>query len=67
MAVDDSDDLANNLLNFSAVQIQKGITDLESKEGNDRLQEMALIKISRLSVQPVKKEEFDIILDKANR
>jgi predicted RNA-binding protein with PUA-like domain len=34
-------------------------------KADERLQNMELIRISRLSVQKVKKEEFDIILSKA--
>ncbi|MFY0653213.1 MAG: EVE domain-containing protein [Cyclobacteriaceae bacterium] len=36
---------------------------LDEIKKDGRLDEMVLIKISRLSVQPVKKEEFDIILE----
>ena len=32
-------------------------------KADDRLSEMVLVKNSRLSVQPVKKEEFDIVLE----
>ena len=46
-------------------KLKRAVTLAEIK-ADERLQEMALIKISRLSVQPVKKEEFDIILEKAN-
>lgn len=42
--------------------LNKPVT-LEQIKKDDRLQDMALIKISRLSVQPVKKEEFDIIIE----
>lgn len=31
-------------------------------KGDKRLQDMALVRVSRLSVQPVKKEEFDMVL-----
>jgi len=46
-------------------KLKRAVTLSEIK-ADDRLQEMALIRISRLSVQPVKKEEFDIILEMAN-
>lgn len=46
-------------------KLNRAVTLAEIK-ADDRLQEMALIRISRLSVQPVKKEEFDIILEMAN-
>ncbi|GAA5038359.1 ubiquinol-cytochrome c reductase [Marivirga lumbricoides] len=36
---------------------------LEQIKGDDRLQNIALIKQSRLSVLPLKKEEFDVILE----
>jgi predicted RNA-binding protein with PUA-like domain len=35
---------------------------LSQIKADDRLSEMVLVRNSRLSVQPVKKEEFDIIL-----
>ncbi|CAE7681643.1 Thyn1 [Symbiodinium microadriaticum] len=37
---------------------------LEEIKSDDRLSEMVLVRNSRLSVQPVKKEEFDIIIGK---
>ena len=45
-------------------KLKRPITLAEIK-ADERLSEMALIKISRLSVQPVKKEEFDIIIEMA--
>jgi predicted RNA-binding protein with PUA-like domain len=42
---------------------KKQIT-LEDIKRDDRLQDMVLVKNSRLSVQPVKKEEFDWIVAK---
>lgn len=45
-------------------KLNRPVTLAEIK-ADERLSEMALIKISRLSVQPVKKEEFDIIMEMA--
>lgn len=43
--------------------LEKEVT-LQDIKSDDRLQDMVLVKNSRLSVQPVRKEEFDIIVDK---
>ena len=40
----------------------KNPVTLAQVKGEERLSEMVLVRNSRLSVQPVKKEEFDIIL-----
>ena len=40
----------------------KKSVNLDQVKADDRLKDMALVKISRLSVQPVKQEEFDIII-----
>lgn len=40
----------------------KNTVNLDQVKADDRLQEMALVRIGRLSVQPIKKEEFDIIV-----
>ena len=40
---------------------------LAEVKANERLSEMQLVKYSRLSVQGVKKEEFDIILEMSER
>ena len=45
-------------------KLNKSIT-LEQVKKEKRLKDMALIRLSRLSVQPVKKEEFDLILQLA--
>ena len=45
-------------------KLPKGVT-LQAIKADERLQDMALIRLSRLSVQPVKKEEFDIIVAKS--
>ncbi|GAB5527630.1 MAG: EVE domain-containing protein [Roseivirga sp.] len=45
-------------------KLKRPVTLAEIK-ADDRLSEMILIKIARLSVQPVKKEEYDIIMELA--
>lgn len=45
-------------------KLKKPVT-LEMVKKDKRLANMALIKLMRLSVQPVKKEEFDIIMELA--
>lgn len=45
-------------------KLKRPVTLAEVK-ADERLSEMILIKIARLSVQPVKKEEFDIIMELA--
>lgn len=45
-------------------KLNRPVTLAEVK-ADDRLSEMILIKIARLSVQPVKKEEYDIIMELA--
>ena len=42
-------------------KLKKPVT-LAQIKSDDRLQEMVLVKNSRLSVQPVRKEEFDIVV-----
>lgn len=46
-------------------KLKRPVTLAEVK-ADERLSEMVLIKIARLSVQPVKKEEFDIIMELAS-
>ena len=41
----------------------KNPVTLAQVKGEERLSEMVLVRNSRLSVQPVKKEEFDVILE----
>lgn len=41
----------------------KNSVTLEQVKKEKRLKDMALLRLARLSVQPVKKEEFDIILE----
>lgn len=43
----------------------KNPVTLEMVKKDKRLKNMALVKLMRLSVQPVKKEEFDVILELA--
>jgi predicted RNA-binding protein with PUA-like domain len=43
----------------------KKLVTLEQVKKDKRLKDMALLRIARLSVQPVKKEEFDVILELA--
>lgn len=45
-------------------KLSKPVT-LADVKADERLSEMVLLKIPRLSVQPVKKEEFDIIMQLA--
>ncbi len=52
---------------WSAIEIEyvksfKNPVSLATIKADKRLQNMALVKISRLSVSPVKKEEYDIIV-----
>ena len=46
-------------------KLKKPVT-LEQVKADERLNEMVLVNNSRLSVQPVKKEEFDIVLGMAD-
>ncbi|MCE7993827.1 MAG: EVE domain-containing protein [Roseivirga sp.] len=46
-------------------KLKRPVTLAEVK-ADERLAEMILIKIARLSVQPVKKEEYDIIMELAS-
>lgn len=45
-------------------KLQRPVTLAEVK-ADERLSDMALIRLARLSVQPVKQEEFDIIMELA--
>lgn len=45
-------------------KLQRGVTLQEIKE-DERLKDIALVRIQRLSVQPVPKEAFEIILEKS--
>ena len=49
-------------VDIKPIQKLKNAVNLDQVKADKRLQNTALVKISRLSVQPVKKEEFDIIV-----
>ncbi|WP_323755308.1 EVE domain-containing protein [Roseivirga sp.] len=53
------------VVDFSPKQKLKKPVSLEDVKADDRLQDMDLLRLSRLSVQSVKKEEFDIIIEKS--
>ena len=53
------------VVDVEPVKKLKRPVSLDEIKKDDRLSEMVLLKLSRLSVQPVKKEEFDIILHKS--
>ncbi len=53
------------VVDFSPKEKLKKPVTLEDVKADDRLQGMDLLRLSRLSVQSVKKEEFDIILEKS--
>ena len=50
------------VVDFMPVKKLKNAVSLAQIKGDDRLKEMVLVNNSRLSVQPVAKEEFDIIM-----
>ena len=60
-----TDDANWVVVDVAPVKKLKHSVSLETVKGEKRLADMALIKLSRLSVQPVKKEEFDIIMELA--
>jgi predicted RNA-binding protein with PUA-like domain len=45
-------------------KLKKSVT-LQTVKNDTRLKEMALVRTSRLSVMPLKKEEFDIVMELA--
>ena len=49
-------------VDIKPVRKLKNVVHLRQVKADDRLRDMALVRISRLSVQPVKKEEFDIVV-----
>ncbi|MGW8121612.1 EVE domain-containing protein [Roseivirga echinicomitans] len=53
------------VVDFSPYKKLKRPVTLEEVKADERLQDMDLVRISRLSVQAVKKEAFDIILEKS--
>jgi predicted RNA-binding protein with PUA-like domain len=50
-------------VDIELVEKLKNPVSLKQVKADSRLAEMILVKISRLSVQPVKKEEFDIVIE----
>ncbi len=48
------------------LKLKKAVT-LQEVKAEERLANMVLVRNSRLSVQPVKKEEYDIILEMSER
>ena len=52
-------------VDVAPVKKLKNPVTLEMVKKDKRLENMALVKLMRLSVQPVKQEEFDIILELA--
>lgn len=54
-------------VDIKPVQKLKNVVNLDQVKTDERLQNTALVKISRLSVQPVQKEEFDIIISISNK
>ena len=60
-----TDDTNWVVVDVAPVKKLKHPVSLETVKSEKRLENMALIKLSRLSVQPVKKEEFDIIMELA--
>ena len=51
------------VVDFVPKEALKRPVSLEEIKADKRLSEMVLLKISRLSVQPVRKEEFDVIME----
>jgi predicted RNA-binding protein with PUA-like domain len=60
-----TDDANWVVVDVAPVKKLKNPVTLEMVKKDKRLANMALVKLMRLSVQPVKKEEFDIILELA--
>jgi predicted RNA-binding protein with PUA-like domain len=60
-----TDDANWVVVDVAPVKKLKNPVTLEVVKKDKRLENMALVKLMRLSVQPVKKEEFDIILELA--
>jgi predicted RNA-binding protein with PUA-like domain len=60
-----TDDTNWVVVDVAPVKKLKHPVSLETVKNEKRLADIALIKLSRLSVQPVKKEEFDIIMELA--
>jgi len=60
-----TDDANWVVVDVAPVKKLKHPVSLETVKSEKRLENMALVKLMRLSVQPVKKEEFDIIMELA--
>jgi len=56
-----------SVVDFVPVVKLKRPVSLEEIKADDRLSEMVLVRNSRLSVQPVRKEEYDIIIGMSER
>lgn len=52
-----------SVVDIKPVKRMKKSVDLKTIKADDRLQEMALVRTSRLSVSPVSQKEFEIILE----
>lgn len=57
-----TDDVQWVVVDVAPYQKLKNSVTLDDIKNDKRLEQMVLVRNSRLSVQPVKKEEFDIIL-----
>ncbi|MDB5274423.1 MAG: hypothetical protein JWO58_2790 [Chitinophagaceae bacterium] len=57
-----TDDTNWSVVDVAPVKKLKNPVTLEMVKADKRLTQMALVKFMRLSVQPVKREEFDIIM-----
>ena len=60
-----TDDTNWSVVDVAPVKKLKNPVTLEMVKADKRLDQMALVKFMRLSVQPVKREEFDIIMELA--
>jgi predicted RNA-binding protein with PUA-like domain len=60
-----TDDTNWSVVDVAPVKKLKNPVTLEKIKADKRLDQMALVKLARLSVQPVKKAEFDVIMELA--
>jgi len=58
-----SDDANWVVVDLKVVKALKNPVTLEQIKSDKRLKDIALVRIGRLSVMPLKKEEYDIILE----
>ena len=56
-----------SVVDLKPVRKLKRAISLEEIKGDERLQEIALVRQSRLSVMPIREEEFDAILELSKR